>query len=872
MFKIEEVEIQDFRSHSSSKIIFGDGINVILGRNGAGKSSILEAIMVALYGARAARANKEALIRSGAKEYRITLKFKLDGEEYEIVRSSTGETFLRGAASLDGDQKVTEWISRRIPQHVFQNAVYVKQGEIESIVSDDESREKLIRKITKIEEYENAWKALGEIIRDFKKESEDYRSLLSQLKETFEQLNKKRAEEERAKKELEELKRKKDEIRKELEKARKDEEKFNEIGKKIEELRSEIEKIKVLIEQKEREIVEIDKDLRRIFERKVKLEKEVEEAKNLENKVKRFQEIDSLLKEIERIEKKMIELEKLEEKRKNLENELEKQKEIEKEIKNVEEKILELEKILKEFRDVEEKISEFETKKVQLKKLEEELLSFGDVEKLKQEIDRAKEEFEKIKDYEKKIGEKRASLKTRAVEIKKIVEQLKTADKKCPVCGRELTDAQKDSLLKNYIEDFKKIESELVNLSKLEEKVKEKRSFVEEVLKRESKLIIALQKIEEIKKLRSEVESYKIEELKLKKDSLEKVRTEKIELQGRYRTLKDVIKKEDVLREIERIEKNVNELREELKIAKPRTEKLEELKKEYESLKQSYSRWLEIKNSEKELENEKKIMDEKLKRKEIEERTLEDLKRRYKEVNEIYFEVSKGYNEELHKDLKKKVEFLTSEFSKAEEGIQRVQKVIQSIGEDIISLEKQIEKLRDLARKAEIIERNVVPELEKIREKFRNYKNIVAEASMREIEDIASKIFEELTDGKYNGIRLKRTLEKVEKIKIFVIYQGEEKDLTFLSGGELIALAIAFRLALTIFLVRGKIPVLILDEPTPFLDEERRKKLVEIISNYLRKIPQVIIVTHDEELKDAADRIIRVHAVGGISKVSYVES
>ncbi|RLF77172.1 chromosome segregation protein, partial [Thermococci archaeon] len=92
----------------------------------------------------------------------------------------------------------------------------------------------------------------------------------------------------------------------------------------------------------------------------------------------------------------------------------------------------------------------------------------------------------------------------------------------------------------------------------------------------------------------------------------------------------------------------------------------------------------------------------------------------------------------------------------------------------------------------------------------------------------------------------------------------------FLSGGERIALGLSFRLALSIYKVRN-MELLILDEPTPFLDEERRKKLIDIISQHLRKIPQVLIVSHDEELKDAADYVIRVALVGGKSNVE-VES
>ena len=128
-----------------------------------------------------------------------------------------------------------------------------------------------------------------------------------------------------------------------------------------------------------------------------------------------------------------------------------------------------------------------------------------------------------------------------------------------------------------------------------------------------------------------------------------------------------------------------------------------------------------------------------------------------------------------------------------------------------------------------------------------------------------------MTEGKYQGIKLRRERKYgKERIELKVLYAGNEVGLEFLSGGERIALGLAFRLALSLYKV-GNLELLILDEPTPFLDEERRKKLVEIISSQLRKIPQVIIVSHDEELKDAADYVIRVENVGGKSRVE-VES
>ncbi len=193
---------------------------------------------------------------------------------------------------------------------------------------------------------------------------------------------------------------------------------------------------------------------------------------------------------------------------------------------------------------------------------------------------------------------------------------------------------------------------------------------------------------------------------------------------------------------------------------------------------------------------------------------------------------------------------------------------ISSLERDLTKIYETLHKIKEYKKRAEIIDNKVLPELKKIREKFRQYKNTLMEAVFKEVEEYASEIFEEFTEGKYGGIKLKQVSERGrEKLKVFIIYQGEERDLSFLSGGELIALALAFRLALSMFMVKGRIPLLMLDEPTPFLDEERRRKLVDITTSYLRRIPQVIIVSHDEELKDAADKVINVEFIAGSSKV-----
>ena len=96
---------------------------------------------------------------------------------------------------------------------------------------------------------------------------------------------------------------------------------------------------------------------------------------------------------------------------------------------------------------------------------------------------------------------------------------------------------------------------------------------------------------------------------------------------------------------------------------------------------------------------------------------------------------------------------------------------------------------------------------------------------------------------------------------ISVLGSAGEQDIDQISGGERVALAIAFRLAIAQVL-SGKIETIIMDEPTTHLDEQRRKELVNILSSFFRDggriIPQMLIITHHPEIEDVADTIYTI--------------
>jgi exonuclease SbcC len=97
-----------------------------------------------------------------------------------------------------------------------------------------------------------------------------------------------------------------------------------------------------------------------------------------------------------------------------------------------------------------------------------------------------------------------------------------------------------------------------------------------------------------------------------------------------------------------------------------------------------------------------------------------------------------------------------------------------------------------------------------------------------------------------------------------------KETVDMLSGGEKIAAALALRIGIAKALSGRAMELIILDEPTIHLDAQRRQELVEIIRR-LSSIPQTIVVTHDKEFEQAADVLIAVEKVNGISTVKQLE-
>ncbi|MEP7066578.1 MAG: SMC family ATPase, partial [Gemmatimonadota bacterium] len=136
--RLNSVALTNFRQHAETRIDFDSGLTGVIGANGSGKTTILEAIAWAIYGTSAARGTRESIRhnRAGARAtVRVELDFDLGGHRYKVVRGLTSaELYLDGgsapiASSISG---VTELLTRRLgmTREEFFNTYFTGQKEL----------------------------------------------------------------------------------------------------------------------------------------------------------------------------------------------------------------------------------------------------------------------------------------------------------------------------------------------------------------------------------------------------------------------------------------------------------------------------------------------------------------------------------------------------------------------------------------------------------------------------------------------------------------------------------------------------------------------------------------------------------------------
>lgn len=166
--RINSIHLKNFRIHSKLEVEFSRGMNLLLGKNGAGKSSILEAIGVVLFGSKPRNnGNNSDVIKFGENEAFVEIEFtgnddeiyvvefiqKLTKREWKLYRKIEPTEILRDGEEIQSKLKALVGIDGEL-KNIYDNIIVAKQNEFINIYKGTEKdRQVIFDKIFETEIY-----------------------------------------------------------------------------------------------------------------------------------------------------------------------------------------------------------------------------------------------------------------------------------------------------------------------------------------------------------------------------------------------------------------------------------------------------------------------------------------------------------------------------------------------------------------------------------------------------------------------------------------------------------------------------------------------------------------------------------------------
>jgi len=182
---IRSIELVDFLAHSNTKLEFDNDATVFVGSNGAGKSSIIDAITFSLFGEHT-RKNNKGLIRRGANQGFAKIEFSANQKNYQAIRKidSKGTLTAQFAEDIDGKlipiaEGERKQFGESMTKHVEETlgmdfeklkiASIVQQGELNSIIkAKPKEFKELLNTIIGIDKLDTALASMRTVQREFR--------------------------------------------------------------------------------------------------------------------------------------------------------------------------------------------------------------------------------------------------------------------------------------------------------------------------------------------------------------------------------------------------------------------------------------------------------------------------------------------------------------------------------------------------------------------------------------------------------------------------------------------------------------------------------------------------------------------------------
>ncbi|WP_061991868.1 DNA double-strand break repair ATPase Rad50 [Sulfolobus acidocaldarius] len=860
---IREIRLQNFLSHEDTTVKFEGSINVIIGNNGAGKSSIIDGILFGLF----KRTNRdigknEELIKKGKKSGQVSIKFEINGDTYLIDRN-VGET-SRDTISLLKEGKIitlarqSTTVNNKIKEilgfdhKILMSTTIIGQGSVESVFSDFPEVMKELLKINKLEMLRESNGPIHSLIKVL---TDRIRSLQS-IKDI---LKREEAEIDRLKKEIEEIKVKLENIERE---AKEKEDELNQYNTEF----NRIKEIKVQYDILSGELSVVNKKIEEIALRLKDFEEKEKRYNKIETEVKELDENREKINTISSFKSILVQIDSLKSQINVVENDLKRKKEKLKRKKELEEKE-------KQYEEIEKRLT-YVLKNIERQKNEIEKLNYVDTQDLENKIKDVSDRINQIDNELKGLLDRRGDLNGRKEQTLKIYNNLNSIeDDRCPICGRPLDSEHKAKIREEIKVQLLELNKQITALqARINSLIKER----EELEATRNKLQLELQKRSKEKG----IYEAKLKELQRLEEEKNKLQNEILSLLSYHQEFENIAEKEKELIDYhEEYLKNSDILEEDIQEQEQRlnelNSKLSELEKSYNDYKAKYQFLPADLKSLVSLEERIRRRISELEKLKIEYERLKEEITRMKGLKEEYEKLKEeedallnriselGYSEKRYKQLEEIIDKLSKILSGIEADKGKIKGSLEEKIKNIEEKERNIEELRNKMNEESKLNLGI-SKLQKLREVLDNkhlqshIMNIVRNQIENNVNEVIAKF-----DLSFSAVEI----DFVGKSELYVYTaSGQKIHINALSGGERISIALALRLAIAKALM-NQFSTLILDEPTVNLDEYRRKELIDVIRSAIEIVPQIILVTHDQELIQAGDYIIRVEKKGDTSKV-----
>ena len=919
---IKKVQLENYRSHSNITVEFTKGVNLILGKNGRGKTSILEAISTVMFNTkdRSGKETGKSYIKFGEKSSKVDIDFIAnDGREYnlktEFFKTKPKKQTLKDmiGSEYDGDiqEKLEELCGiKKGFEETYENIVIAKQNEFINIFKDSgTTREKTFNKIFNTQIYKEMYDSfLKEAVDKYKEKVKDLDKEITFLKENMEdkeQITNFLKEEKDIEKDLQDKFKNINVVSKNLENEIKEYETTEiELNNLIKNIKDEENKIKKYLNILKENIIEAKQAKKsKIIVKET--EKSYLEYLNIENRLKDLREnLDNLLEEQKLNTQYQNNIEKLELSNKNLKIDIinleenisknsEKKENLESEISNLKIKEENLDLKLKKYinlLDELEKLENFKDKKLEdkLKKtteidiLKKELVSKNDLFKIIniEELGKKLSNFQELEKELKLLEEQKIIFETEIKTLKKSSKEL--SDKICPFLNEKCQNLE-DKEAEDYFSSKISIKTE--DLENLKKNIEEKTQILVEKVVFEDKKKQYFELEKSIKDLEF---SLKNEEINLKEIELDiknldmdiqklienqefqnsqMLREKKKELEVELRNLNLDEKRENLKNLLENLEiekekilKNQNSIENNLKEIDEYSKKIKE-----DTNKNIESKKSEIKTFENKLDDLKNPYNEYLKNNVLAEDLDNLLLKVDKNIKELYsLRTDKNLLKEKVSNLEEKIknikiDELKEKYDIIKEELNEINKKLGSSQEKIENYKKILEKISSQEEK----QKKLLIEFKKLENKFNKASLIRNEVGQmgRAISKYMLSGISNIASVNFNKItgRTERIeWSNEEKDKYAVYLVGQERKIAFEQLSGGEQVSVAIAIRGTMTEYFTNSKFMILDEPTNNLDTERKKLLAEYMGEILNNLEQSIIVTHDDTFREMAEKIIEL--------------